>query len=170
MATAPSPISLDEYMNTSYSPDCEYIDGLVMERNVGKGKHSYTQLKVGQKLLELCESRGLFVLTEQRTRISEYRVRIPDVSVVEELAEVTVEPPRRCVEILSPDDRWSRVNPCIADYQAMGVLSAWVVDPYERRAWIFEFDKPPLEVHDGKLRSEELGIEINLADVLPPAN
>ncbi|MDQ2944474.1 MAG: Uma2 family endonuclease [Acidobacteriota bacterium] len=170
MATAPSPISLDDYMNTSYSPDCEYIDGVVIERNVGKGKHSYTQVKVIQKLLELCEPRGLVVLSEQRTRVAQFRVRIPDVSVVEELEEVTIKPPRLCVEVLSPDDRWNRVTPCIGDYQEMGVPCAWVVDPYERRAWIFESDKPPVEVQDGKLRAEGLCIEISLADVLPPAN
>ncbi|MDQ2844275.1 MAG: Uma2 family endonuclease [Acidobacteriota bacterium] len=170
MATAPSPISLDDYMNTSYSPDCEYIDGLVIERNVGKGKHSYTQLQLGHKLIELCEPKGLVVLTEQRTRVAEYRVRIPDVSVVEELEDVTNKPPRLCVEVLSPDDRWRRVTLCIGDYQEMGVPCVWVVDPFQRRAWIFDADQPPVEVQDGMLRAEELGVEIKLADVLPPTN
>ena len=40
MATAPNLVSIDEYLDTSYSPDREYIDGLILERNVGKGKHS----------------------------------------------------------------------------------------------------------------------------------
>ncbi len=37
MATLPSLVTMDEYMRTSYSPDCEYVDGVVMERNAGLG-------------------------------------------------------------------------------------------------------------------------------------
>jgi hypothetical protein len=28
-------VALEEYLNTSYSPDREYVDGVVVERNVG---------------------------------------------------------------------------------------------------------------------------------------
>jgi hypothetical protein len=31
------PISVGEYLHTSYSPDCDYLDGLVMERNPESG-------------------------------------------------------------------------------------------------------------------------------------
>jgi hypothetical protein len=30
MATAPQLVSLDEYLHTSYSPDCDYIDGVLV--------------------------------------------------------------------------------------------------------------------------------------------
>jgi len=68
---------------------------------------------------------------------------------------------------MSPDDRWSRIRASVHDYEAMGVPCVWVVDPYERRAWIFEEDKPPSEVRDGVLRAESLGLEVQLSDVLP---
>jgi len=168
MATVPSPVSFDEYMNTSYSPDCEYIDGVVIERNVGQGEHSYAQGKIYRKLDEFCETKRLVVLPEQRTRVAPARIRIPDISVVRKLERVTTRPPLLCVEVFSPEDRWSRLTLCIGDYQEMGVPCVWVVDPFQRRAWIFETDKPPEEVLDGKLRAAELGVEINLTDVLPP--
>ena len=60
MATQPSVLSLDEYMETSYSPECEYVDGLVVERNVGKFKHSYTQGQVIAFLIGIL-GRRLFV-------------------------------------------------------------------------------------------------------------
>lgn len=167
MATAPSLIPIDEYMHTSYSPDCEYIDGVIVERNVGKGKHSYTQTMVLTTLREKIATRGAFVLVELRTRVSSTRVRIPDVSVVSELEEVTSRPPLLCVEVVSPDDRWNRIRASVHDYEEMGVPCVWVVDPYERRAWIFEEDKPPIEVSDGVLRAEALGVEVQLSDVLP---
>jgi hypothetical protein len=34
-------ISLDEYLHTSFHPDCDFMEGEVLKRNVGKKKHSY---------------------------------------------------------------------------------------------------------------------------------
>ena len=166
MATAANLLSFDEYLNTSYSPDCEYIDGVLQERNVGRGKHSFVQGRVYLKLSEQLGSRAI-VLPEQRTRISPTRVRIPDVCVVAELEEVTTKPPLLCVEVLSPDDRWNRVIASVGDYQLIGVPCVWVIDPYTVRAWIFETDNPPLEVKDGKLAAPGLNVEVNLAGLLP---
>jgi Uma2 family endonuclease len=167
MATTALPITLDEYMNTSYSPDCEYIDGVVVERNVGRGKHAYTQLKLGIKLTEQTEPKKLIVVVEQRVRISTTRVRIPDVCVVEELEEVVTKAPLLCVEVLSPDDRWNRVIASVSDYQAMGVPCVWVIDPYQAKAWTFESENPPVEVKDGRLTAQSLQVEVQLVDVLP---
>lgn len=154
-------------MSTSYSPDCEYIDGVVVERNVGQGKHAFAQGKIYLKLSEQISSRRLIVLPEQRVRVSSMRVRIPDVCVVEELEEVVTKAPLLCVEVLSPDDRWSRVIASVSDYQLMGVPCVWVIDPYQVKAWTFESENPPVEVKDGRPRAQSLGVEVQLIDVLP---
>jgi Uma2 family endonuclease len=167
MATTAAPITLDEYMSTSYSPDCEYIDGMIVERNVGKGKHAYTQGKIYLKLSEQLTAKKWVVLPEQRVTISATRVRVPDVCVVEELEEVVTKAPLLCVEVFSPDDRWNRVLASVGDYQAMGVPCVWVIDPYQAKAWIFESENPPVEVKDGRLTAQSLGVEVQLADVLP---
>ncbi len=166
--TAIHSIPFEEYMNTSYSPDCEYIDGFILKRNVGQGNHSYTQGKIYRFLDTLLDDRNLLVLPEKRTRVSPYRVRVPDVSVVEELEAVTTKAPLLCVEILSPDDRWRNVTPKISDYQGMGVPCVWVVDPWARRAWIFDSESGPQEIED-TLVARHLGIQIPLESVLPPA-
>jgi len=168
-ATAHS-VSLEEYLQTSYSPDCEYIDGEIVERNVGKGKHAVTQLAVGSLLREHVSERKLFAATEYRVQVSATRVRIPDVCVVGELEDVVTKPPFLCVEVLSPEDRWSRTNSLISDYHTMGVPCVWVIDPWSSRAWIFDLDEPPREVQDGKLMAPALGVEIQLKDVLPPSS
>jgi len=36
-------ISVEEYLNTSYHPDCDFVDGHVLERNWGERTHSRTQ-------------------------------------------------------------------------------------------------------------------------------
>lgn len=85
MATAAQSISLEEYMKTSYSPDCEYVDGEIVERNVGKGKHAVTQLAVGSILRDHASPRELLAATEYRVQVTATRVHIPDVCVVREL-------------------------------------------------------------------------------------
>ncbi len=73
------------------------------------------------------------------------------------------------MEIFSPEDRWSRVNGSVGDYQSMGVPCAWVIDPYRRQAWIFDREQPPAEIgSQGALRADILGIELRLDSVLPP--
>ena len=36
-------ISVEEYLRTSYRPDCDYVDGEVLERNVGEKSHAKLQ-------------------------------------------------------------------------------------------------------------------------------
>ena len=44
MAIAAVPlVSLEEYLNSSYEPDVEYVDGVLVKRHVGKRKHSRLQ-------------------------------------------------------------------------------------------------------------------------------
>jgi Uma2 family endonuclease len=41
MATTTSaPVTVEEYLSSSYEPDVEYIDGRLEERNVGEIEHS----------------------------------------------------------------------------------------------------------------------------------
>ncbi|MSV31371.1 MAG: hypothetical protein EXQ57_02525 [Bryobacterales bacterium] len=44
-------------------------------------------------------------------------------------------PPFRCIEILSPEDRMTRVEVRINDFLAMGVNTVWVLDPETRQAY-----------------------------------
>ena len=36
-------ISVEEYLHTVYRPDCDYVDGVVEERNLGERDHSWIQ-------------------------------------------------------------------------------------------------------------------------------
>ena len=52
---APPPVSrpaipVEEYLRTPYSPDREYRDGIVLERNVGDKEHSRLQARLAQYL------------------------------------------------------------------------------------------------------------------------
>ncbi len=39
-------VSVKEYLNTSYRPDCDYVDGHVVERNLGELDHSDLQTEI----------------------------------------------------------------------------------------------------------------------------
>ena len=45
MATGPL-VSVHDYLSTSYRPDCDYVDGVVLERNVGEKDHSRLQTEI----------------------------------------------------------------------------------------------------------------------------
>ena len=36
-------VPVEEYLHTAYSPDCDYVDGVVEERNVGEKDHNKAQ-------------------------------------------------------------------------------------------------------------------------------
>src|SRR5262245_27828628 len=137
MATGTA-IPLAQYLSSTYEPDCDYVDGEIEERNVGEIAHARLQLKVGSYLLTHYESAGLSVLTEVRVQVSATRFRIPDVCVTigDPGQGVLIAPPFLCVEILSPEDRMSRLELRIQDYLQMGVPNVWVLDPLTRQAYI----------------------------------
>jgi hypothetical protein len=43
MATG-TPTSLDEYLASVYEPDCEYVDGELIDRNTGESEHAGLQM------------------------------------------------------------------------------------------------------------------------------
>jgi Uma2 family endonuclease len=76
--------------------------------------------------------------------------------------------PELVVEILSPDDRWSEVTERLAEYFAIGVLRVWVVDPRQRKLFVYRAASQmetlgPADV----LRDEEIlpGFSLRLAEL-----
>src|SRR6266567_2907745 len=162
-------VSVEEYLSTDYSPDCDYVDGVLEDRNVGQQKHAIAQTLIAGFLLRLRQALGALVVVEQRIRVSPTRYRVPDVCVVlgaDPNEAVITTPPFLCVEVVSPDDRMSRMNEKIKDYLAMGVRYVWVIDPYVGTAWTHT-SGGSFEVTDGVMRTKNPDIEMLLAEVLP---
>jgi len=141
MATAPTLLSIDEYLRTFYKPDVDFVDGEIEERNVGKYEHSKIQLLVSSFFAFNDDTWQTDAVVEQRIRVSPTRVRVCDVAILHADApheEVTATPPLICIEILSPEDRLSRAKVVLADYLAMGVPNLWLIDPIRRVAYTFD--------------------------------
>lgn len=170
MATAVNTplVPLEEYLNTSYEPDVDYVDGVLEDRNVGQSKHSKTQRNLIIWLAGKQQLHQRDIRPEQRVRISSTRVRVPDVCLVElnDKNEVVENPPALWVEILSPDDRFSRMQRKLDDVIDFGVDALWIIDPYSKQAWAVKNERIG-EVTDGVLRCKALGLECPLSEILP---
>jgi|SRR5579863_3106125 len=133
MATALH-ISLTEYLAASFEPDCEYVDGEIRGRCVGRWEHARVQALLAAWFINHEREWGIVCGTEQRVLVSVNRVRIPDVVVVSAgpQPDVLTDPPLLVIEILSPDDTYSDTQERAQDYRAMGVGTVWIIDPKTR--------------------------------------
>lgn len=106
-------------------------------------------------------------MTEVRVQVRPGGFRVPDVCVTvgEPGEEVLTKPPFICIEILSPEDRMSRVEVRINDYLAMGVPYVWVFDPETRQAYAATAATGLQEVKTGLLKTENPSIEVPLGEI-----
>src|SRR5437868_5471830 len=118
MATA-AVVSVEEYLGTSYDPDCDFVDGLLLERNVGEKSHSDTQGNCYAWFRNLPAQTKVKPFIELRLQVAATRFRIPDLLVVRHPVpseEVFTTPPYICIEVMSPDDTMSSLQERLDDY------------------------------------------------------
>jgi Uma2 family endonuclease len=131
-------LTLEEYLQTSFRPDCDFVDGIVEERNVGDTKHGLLQMYLGFWFMSHQAEWKIRVIGELRTQVAHNRVRLPDVAVVHDDAALRetlrVTPLFIAIEILSPDDQIPRVKRRLDDFVAMGVTNVWLLDPVKCEA------------------------------------
>ena len=130
-------ISIEEYLDTSYQDgDREFVDGMVVERNLGERPHSMVQ---GNIVTYFCNHfPHLFVWPEQRVvTFGKRRARVPDVCVTtaDPQLDVFQEPPLIVIEILSKRDEAGDVLEKVSEYHAFGVPHIWVIDPRRKKAF-----------------------------------
>src|SRR5579859_4496090 len=158
-------MSVDEYLKTSFDgPDCEYLDGEVVERNMGELEHADVQTTLAHLLRLQRRSLGIRVATEIRIRISPTRYRVADVAVWRDDnigKRIPTVPPFLAIEILSPEDRVTRIQPKIAEYLSIGVEWIWLIDPIERTAICYS-QRNPAGALTETLLTENPTIEIPL--------
>ncbi len=166
MATAALLLTVDEYLHTSYQPDCDYVDGVIEERNLGEQPHSRIQFAFAILLSAFEQSLGIRVFPEQRVQTRLTRFRIPDLCVVLSKTKERIfrVPPFLCIEILSPEDRLPRVENRLKEYFEMGVQYVWVVDPEQHDAWIYT-PHTKIKVADGYLTTHEPELKVSLEEL-----
>jgi Uma2 family endonuclease len=136
----PVKMSVEEYLETTFRPDCDYVNGEIEERNLGEKGHAILQrfltILFGIKRNEW----RVEVYPELRVQVSPTRFRVPDVTVTPaglEWERILRTPPLLCIEILSPRDSLSGIRQRADDYLNFGTEHVWVIEPEMRKAYIF---------------------------------
>ena len=158
----PVPITIEEYRNNIFRPDCDFVDGFLVHRRppegkyteqeikelfVGEWEHNKLQLLMGNWFLSHEAVWPIDVVPEQRIQVAPKRIRVCDVCLLHRDApreRTILTAPLLCIEILSPADRKSRAKLVLEDYRRMGVPNTWLIDPIRRKAWIYH----SLELHE----------------------
>jgi Uma2 family endonuclease len=158
-------ISVEEYLHTVYRPDCDYVDGVVEERNLGERDHSWIQGRLVAFFLGRFKESGIAALPEWRFQTRPTRFRIPDVVVTRGKPDeqILTKPPLLCIEILSPEDRVSRTNARIQEYLDFGVPVVWLIDPAEQRVWVYR--KNGMEEAHGSVNLDGTDITVPFSEI-----
>ena len=135
-------VSVDEYLNSSYRPDLEYVDGALVERGLATIAHGLFQIILGSYFRIYRKQFGFAALTDVRTQIIERaRYRIPDVMLCPvplPSGKVVTSVPWVVIEILSPDDRLPDQLERFRDYKQIGVGNVILLDPEQLIAYRFD--------------------------------
>jgi Uma2 family endonuclease len=135
-------VSVEEYLNTSYPDgDREYVDGMIVERNLGTLPHGRLQTILAEHFGKH-RKMGFGVITECRTKTTASRYRVPDLILVPEpfdrKARFYSGVPLAVIEILSPDDRLNSVMARFQEYETLGVRFIIQMDPERRVTHVYE--------------------------------
>lgn len=170
MATQPIPEELwtvREYLRTSWSPDREYVDGRIEERNLGEKEHSIIQRYLTVLFAIKRGEWGVEVFPELRTQTESRRFRVPDVLVTrtgDKFDRYLTHPPLIAIEILSPEDSLRFMREKASEYRGFGIENIWVIDPEPRVA--YRYTSTGLEeVQSGELIVPDTPIRVVLSEL-----
>ena len=160
-------VPLEEYLNTTYEPDFEYLDGELVERNVGKTKHALLQGMLFAYFFNRRKAWGITPIVEERVRIHEGRYRIPDLCIVQgepPAEDVLTSPPLIWIEVLSPEDRPLRVQKRVREVLDFGCAWVWVIDPETLESRVYTKESE-FDLADGVFRIPDTDVVVPLRDL-----
>ena len=132
---------------------------------MGELDHALAQARITAFFFNLYKESGLLPIPELRMRLRPGKYRIPDVLVTRGKPDeqILTKPPLLCIEILSPEDRLSRVNARVQEYLDFGVAVVWVVDPIDKTVWIYR--KTGMEQAHGSVKLDGTDIEVPFSEI-----
>ena len=134
MAAALVFVPIEEYLRSSYSPDAEYIDGQIVEREstMGENEHSAWQGAIYTWFQTQAAQTGIRVRLELRVQVDACGFLIPDVTLLDRNLppeSIATHPPVAVIDVLSPADQVGRVMKNGERYEKMGIRTILIVDP-----------------------------------------
>jgi Uma2 family endonuclease len=160
-------VSVEEYLRTSYRPDCDYVDGVVEERSLGEFEHSRVQHMLDRIFGNHEREWAVVTAPECRLQVGPNRYRVPDVMVLRggtKVSRIVREAPLICIEVLSPEDTWTRMRARLNDYLGLGVEHVWCFDPEAREVRQYTADGFT-KIAEPELTVSGTAIRVNVAEV-----
>ena len=157
-------ISVDEYLNTSYDPDVEYVDGALVERNPGDWLHSLIQRNLIVALT--VKYPHIYAVPEFRSQTTDTRYRIPDVCVLltAPATSYLADAAFLAIEILSKDDGMPEMLEKLEEYELKGVRNIWLVDPRRRKIYVYA-DGVLSDVRGDVIFTSDRSIELHRSEI-----
>ena len=143
--------NVDDYLKTSYDPDVEFVDGVLLERNLGDWLHALIQSNVLFALRNKYPQ--LKVVAALRSRVAGTRYRLPDVCALLSAPKTRylLDPAFLVVEVLSEGDVMSEVIERPREFANKGVSNISLIDP--RLQLLFAYRPPALVEVEGEVIS-----------------
>ncbi len=145
---AVKPFSIDEFLvMPETEPESEYFDNEIIQKTMPKGKHSAIQTEFAATInANLKAKRIARAFSELRCTFGGMSI-VPDISVFRwerivrdpdgKIANIFNIPPDWMIEILSPDQRQSKLVKKILFALEHGTEVAWLLDPDEELIFIY---------------------------------
>lgn len=149
LASSSTPLSLEDFLKRPETkPASEYIDGRIYQKSVPQGKHSRLQTRFPAEINQRIEAKRLgCAFTELRCTFAGRSI-VPDISVFTweriprnasgEVENTLMIFPNWVIEILSSDQRSTRVINNILFCLNNGTHLGWLVDPEEKNVIVFQ--------------------------------
>ena len=170
MATQPvfeKHVSVEEYLSTVYEHDCEYVGGVIEERDLGEFEHAFLQGILAAIFNNQRADWAVICLPEQRVQTKTNHFRVPDVTILRAGSpreRILTHPPLLVIEIQSPEDTLRRTATKAQEYLEFGIEHVWVIDPAARVG--YRGAASGLELaRSGELAIPETPIRIVLAEL-----
>ncbi len=158
MATVvPVSLTLEEFLKQPETkPAREFINGQVVQKGMPQGKHSRLQLKICEVVNSVAEASQIALAFPELRCTFGGRSIVPDATVFVwdripfdadgEIPNSFAMAPDWTIEILSPDQKATRVISNILHCLRHGSQLGWLMDPEERLIWVFRPGQEPLEL------------------------
>jgi Uma2 family endonuclease len=157
-------LTLAEFLQQDYineSPAYEYINNQIIRKPMPQGKHSQIQYKICEIINQLGgKEKRAYALPELRCSFSNRSI-VPDIAVFYwqripldnegEIANQFNSYPDWTIEILSPNQKLTRVIDNILFCLENGTQLGWLIDTDEKIIMVFEQQKPLKIYRDDKM-------------------
>ena len=125
-------VPVEVYLSNMCEPDADYVDGCIEERPMGQFDHASWQQAIQHWFLNHSREWNIRVRPELRIQTTRRNFRIADVVVFSRdnpIEQILTIPPIAVFEVLSPDDRLSRLMIKLKEFEAMGIPTVMFIEP-----------------------------------------